>query len=230
MGLRTTSDGKIGGKAAHLDAGVIMALAMPGDMHHAGAKRMCGAAVRCGYVLVVSPISIMEAAAAAARKRTIILHKIQSGSEAELAGAEAHGEANVGLVLKTVDRMADLGHMKIADLKGWSPDFLCLCLMMIDCRGSAVRRAKSRTYWHRGIGPHDLLHCAAAKHLDAPIIITTDAALADIAGRENGCGHIRIQITSGPLIDLLGGGGVGVGQDGEAAEVRSLGEEEGRFD
>ena len=229
MGLRTTSDDEIGGPAAYLDAGVIMALAIPGDMHRANAKRMCDAAVQSGYDLVASPISIMEAAAAA-RKRTITLHKIQSGSEAELAGAEAHGEANVALIRKVVDRMVKQGHLKITDLKGWSPDFLGLCHMMIVCRGSAVRRAKSRTYWHRGIGPHDLLHCAAAKHLDAPIIITTDAALADIVGRENGCGHIRIQITSGPLIDLLGGGGVGVGQDGEAAEVRSLGEEEGRFD
>ena len=46
VGLRTTSDGKIGGPAAYLDAGVIMALAMPGDMHHAGAVRvrkgLCG--------------------------------------------------------------------------------------------------------------------------------------------------------------------------------------------
>ena len=211
--MKTTSDDEIGGPAAYLDAGVIMALAIPSDMHHAGAKRMCNAALRSGYVLVASPISIMEAAAAA-RKKTITLHKIQSGSEAEKAGVVAHAEANVGLVLRIVDSMVDRNHMKIADLKGWSPDFLGLCLMMIDCRGSAVLRAKSRTYWHRGIGPYDLLHCAAAKHIGAPIIITTDAVLAGIEGREGEFKHIRMQLTSGPLIDLLGGG-VQSGEGGE---------------
>ena len=55
-GLRTASDGEVGGPAAHLDAGVIMALATSGYMHHANAKRVCDADVQSGYVLVASPM------------------------------------------------------------------------------------------------------------------------------------------------------------------------------
>ena len=39
------------------------------------------------------------------------------------------------------------------------------------------------------------------------MICTTDAAFADIAGSDDVFGHIMVQLTSGPLVGPLAGGG-----------------------
>ena len=192
-------------RAAYLDSSAIVALAVPSDMHHDGTVRVCRAAVRNGYFLITSLLAIMESIAAI-RKKITMSSKCRSSSEKELAQVKARAGMAVSYMFRIVDMMVDLDHLKIVDLDGWSPSLPVLCHEMIRREGSVTYNAKSRTCRHRGVGSHDLLHYSIVKHLGAPVIITSDAAFADIEGSDGGFGHIRIQLTGGPLIDLLSDG------------------------
>ena len=59
-------------------------------------------------------------------------------------------------------------------------------------------------HWGRAVR---LGHFALALDAGAVAICTTDAAFADIAGNDGVFGHIKIQLTGDPLIDLLAGRG-----------------------
>lgn len=74
------------------------------------------------------------------------------------------------------------------------------------CRPHGAWR-RGRRCRHIGVGPFDMAHFALALGARAEAICTTDAAFADIAGSDGVFGHIRIQLTGDPLIDLLAGRG-----------------------
>ena len=206
--VMTMNDGVAGREAACLDSSAIVALAVPDDMHHDDTVRVCRAAVRSGYLLIASPLAIMEAVAAI-RKKFTSLRRRRSGSEKETAGVEAEAGMAVAHMHKVVNGMVNQKHLKVVELAGWSPDFPVLCDEMNKHEGSVTCSAKSRTYRHRGIGSHDPPHYSIAKDVGAPIIITSDAAFADIEGKGGEFGHVRIRTTGGPLIGLLGGGAAG---------------------
>ncbi len=192
---------------AYLDSGALMALAIPADMHHDDAVRVCNAAVRRGgYRLVTSHLAVMEAIAVV-RKRVTTSHRLRSGTEEERAGVDADAGRATDDMLKRVDDMANSGFLRIVELEDWAPDLAFLRGKVHMHAGRAVRIAGGRIYRYRGIGSCDWLHFAIAKIIGASVICTTDAAWADIEGNDEEFGHIRIQTTGGPLIAPLIGGG-----------------------
>ena len=192
---------------AHLDSGALMALAIPADMHHDDAVRVCDAAVRRGgYRLVTSHLAVMEAMAVV-RKRVTTSHKLRSGTEEERAGVDADAGRATAAMLKRIDYMANSGFLSIMELEDWAPDLVLLRGKVHMHAGRAVRIAGGRIYRYRGIGSCDWLHFAIAVALGASVICTTDAAWADVEGNDEEFGHIRIQTTGGPLIAPLIGGG-----------------------
>ena len=143
----------------------------------------------------------------AVRKKVIASHRRQSGGgEEERAGAEASAEDAVARAIKIIEDMVKHGILEIVSTEGSSPDYSSLCDKALAHRGRAVYMASSKSYRHHGIGAFDLVHYALAKGEGASVIITADAAFADIEGSDDEFGHIRVQLTGKPLIGPLGGG------------------------
>ena len=192
---------------AYLDSGALMALAIPDDMHHDDAVRVCDAAVRRGvYRLVTSHLAVMEAMAVV-RKRVTTSHRLRSGTEEERAGVDADAGRATDDMLRRISDMVDSSFLSIMELEDWAPDLVLLRGKVYRHAGRAVRIAGGRIYRYRGVGSCDWLHFAIAVALGASVICTTDAAWADVEGNDEEFGHIRIQTTSGPLIAPLIGGG-----------------------
>ena len=192
---------------AYLDSGALMALAIPADMHHDDAVRVCDAAVRRGgYRLVTSHLAVMEAIAVV-RKRVTTSHRLRSGTEEERAGVDADAGRATAAMLKRVGDMVRRSMLLVMELEDWAPDLVLLRGKVHMHAGRAVQIAGGRIYRYRGVGSCDWLHFAIAKALGASVICTTDAAWADVEGNDEEFGHIGIQTTGGPLIAPLIGGG-----------------------
>ena len=76
---------------------------------------------------------------------------------------------------------------------------------MLEHEGRTAPGVGGQRCRHVGVGPFDWAHFALALGARAEAICTTDAAFADIAGSDDMFGHIKIQLTRDPLIDLLAG-------------------------
>ena len=203
--MAAASDGAEGGVDAYVEASVLVAKTVIEDVHHADAARVLDEVARSGWRLVTTYAVILEVIDAV-RRKVIASHRRQSGGEAEQAGVEASGEDAVARAIKIIEDMVKHGILKIVAVEGGSPDFSRLCDKALAHRGRAVYMASSKSYRHRGIGAFDLMHYAFARDAGASVIITSDAAFADIEGSDDEFGHIRVQLTGKPLIDLLGGG------------------------
>ena len=188
-----------------VETSVFVAVSVLDDIHHADAVRVLDAAVRNGCRLITTYAVILELMGAV-RKKVITSHKRQSGSEEERAGVEASADVAVARAIKIIYNMVRRGVLKIVMVKGKSHDYFGLCGKALVHSGHAVYVADNRAYRHKGIGPFDLIHYASAEGANAAVIITSDAAFADIEGNDDEFGHIKVQLTGGPLIDLLGGG------------------------
>ncbi len=189
------------------ETSAFVAVSVLEDIHHADAVRVLDAAVRSGCRLITTHAVILELIGAV-RKKVITSHKRQSGSEEERAGVEASADAAVARAIKIIYDMVRRGVLKIVAVEK-PHDYFGLCGKALVHSGHAVYVADNRACRHRGIGPFDLIHYASAEGAGASVIITSDAAFADIEGNDNEFGHIRVQLTGGPLIDLLGGDGGG---------------------
>ena len=205
------------GIVAFVETSAFVAASVLEDVHHADVVRVLDAAVRNGHHLITSYPVILETIWAV-RKEVITSHKRQSGSEEERASVEADADEAVARAIMIIDIMIYQGILEIVDADRVHPDYLVLCSKEMTHRGRAAYVAKSRTYRYLGIGPFDLIHYAFAEGANASVIITSDAAFADIEGSDDMFGHIRVQLVGGPLIDMLGGdGGVrGQGRGGGA--------------
>ena len=189
----------------YVDTSSFMAITIAEDVHHDDAIRAINAAVRSGWRLIISHMVIFEAISAVC-KRITTSYKHQSGSKEEQAGVEATANATVAHMFKILGRMVKQGILGIARQDGWSPDFSHLCDKALAHKGRTVYVVSSKSYRHRGIGAFDLMHYAFARDAGASVIITSDAAFADIEGSDDEFGHIRVQLTGEPLIRLPGGG------------------------
>ena len=193
----------------YLDSGVIVALALIFDMHHLGAYRVFDAARKCGCEIVTSRLSIMEAVGAV-RRRTAESHRRRSGNSLDLAGMEAHIREAVSDMFKLVRSLEDMGILKVIEIDDRALDLALLQRKMVEHVGRIrVPAANGKKVRHIGIGACDWLHIWIAKCIGADVICTNDAAFVEIVGNDDEFGHIQVQVTSGPLIDLLGGGGAG---------------------
>lgn len=202
----------LGGKArtkVYLDSGVIAALALFFDMHHLGAFRVFDAARKCGCEIVTSRLAIMEAVGVV-RRRTVEAHKRRSESGSDLAGVEAHMREAVSRMFELVRSLENAGILKVVEIDDRTLDLALLQRKVVEHVGRIrVPAADGKRFRHIGIGACDWLHIWIAKCIDADVICTTDAAFVEIVGNDDEFGHIQVQMTNGPLIDLLGGGGAG---------------------
>ena len=216
--MKTLSDGTEGdidafvGIVAFVETSAFVAASVLEDIHHADAVRVLDAAVRSGCRLITTYAVILELIWAV-RKKVTMSHKRQSGSEEERASVEADADEAVARAIGIIDNMMEQGILEIVDADRVHPDYALLCSKEWMHRGHAVYMAKSRTYRYLGIGPFDLIHYAFAEGANASVIITSDAAFADIEGSDDMFGHIRVQLVGEPLIDLLGGDGGRQGQE-----------------
>ena len=197
-----------GATTVYIDSGVMVALSIAGDAHHDDAVGACTAMEQGKCHMITSSLAVMEAVAAV-RKRITMSHKRRSGSEDERADVDAHASRAAAGMLNLVSGMARQGFLRIVELDDRSPDLYLLHGKALARAGRAVYGGKSRFYRYRGVGSCDWLHFAFARDAGASVICTTDAAFADIEGSDDEFGHIRIQLTGAPLIDLLIDGGAG---------------------
>ena len=201
--------GRKAGTKVYLDSGVIAAFALIFDMHHLGAYRMLDAARKCGCEIVTSRLAIMEAVGVV-RRRTAEAHKRRSGGGSEAAGMEAHIHEAVSRMFKLVHSLENAGILKVVEIDNRMLDLALLQRKVVEHVGRIrVPAANGKRFRHIGIGACDWLHIWIAKCIGADVICTNDAAFVEIVGNDDEFGHIQVQVTSGPLIDLLGGGGAG---------------------
>ena len=190
---------------ACLDAGMLVAMALGTiDMHYDGAVRVCDAAVRSGFQLITSRLAVMEMINITSR-RTAMLHKCRPGSREDLSATDAHVRKAVAYALNLLNIMEQQGDLSIIELEGWPADLAVLQSKLIECQGRIVPGVRNLACRHCGVGPHDLIQYTLAKAVGALVICTTDAALADIAGRDDEFGRIHVQVTGRPLIGPLSG-------------------------
>ena len=206
--MAAASDGAEGGVDAHVEASVLVAKTALEDAHHADAARVLDEAARSGWRLITTYAVVLEVIDAV-RKKVIASHRRQSGGEEERAGVEASAEDTVARAISITKDMVNQGILEIVSTESKSPDFSRLCDKALAHRGRAVYMASSKSYRHHGIGAFDLVHYALARDAGASVIITSDAAFADIEGSDDEFGHIRVQLTGKPLIGPLGGGQYG---------------------
>ena len=190
---------------ACLDAGMLVAMVLGTiDMHHDGAVRVCGVARRSGFQLITSRLAVMEMIKVV-RSRAASSRMCRPGHAGDLDAAKAHVCKTVDQALDFVRKMERRGHLIVMEVEDRSLDFVLLHRKMLEHPGRTVSGKRSRTCRHRGVGPYDWMLFALAKSAGASVICTTDAALADIAGRDDEFGRIQVQLTSAPLIGLLSG-------------------------
>ena len=185
---------------AYAESGALVALLVPSDAHHKDAVRIFHAMWRAGYRIVVSPLTLMETFAAI-RKKITASNRCRSGSEDERAGAEALVRESVRASHRLLNKFVKQDIIEIIEPENWSPDLLLLYAKVLEHEGYVLPAGKGRPFRYRGVGSCDWLQFALARHLGAAVILTTDAAFADIEGNDDEFGHIRIQMASGQLID-----------------------------
>ena len=203
--MAAASDGAEGGVDAYVEASVLVAKTVIEDVHHADAARVLDEAARGGWRLITTYAVILEVIDAV-RRKVIASHRRQSGGEEERAGVEASAEDAVARTIRITKDMVNQGILEIVSTESKPLDYSSLCDKALAHRGRAVYAVSSKSYRHRGIGAFDLMHYAFARDAGASVIITSDAAFADIEGSDDEFGHIRVQLTGEPLIGPLGGG------------------------
>ena len=190
---------------AYLDGGMLVARARgTADIHHDGAVRVCDAAVRSGFQLITSRLTVMEMINITSR-RTAMSRKCRPGSREDLSASDSHVRKAVAYALNILSNMEQQGDLIIIELEGWPADLAVLQGKLIEHKGRIVPGVHDPACRHCGVGPYDLIQCALAKVAGASVICTTDAALADIAGRDGEFGGIQVQVTGRPLIGPLSG-------------------------
>ena len=194
------------GPAIYSDTGPLAAYARgPVDKHHADAVRVLDAVTRSDCRLITSPMAIAETIGVV-RKRTAASYKYRPGHSEDLHYVDDRVHESVTGAKRTLYSLNKRGLLTIVHMPGWHFDQIRVYSKMLEHPGRTVPGWKSSCR-HLGINPCDWPHFAFADAAGASAICTTDAAFADIVGNDAEFGHIKVQLASGPLIDLLSGGG-----------------------
>ena len=194
------------GPIVYSDTGPLAALARGKvDMHHADAVRVLDAARRNNCRLITSPLAIVETIGVV-RKRTAASYRYRPGHSGGLRYVDDRVREAVVRAIRLLDKLNRKGFLTIVHMPGWYLDQIRVYSKMLEHPGRTVPGWKSFCR-HLGINPCDWPHFAFADAAGASAICTTDAAFADIVGNDAEFGHIKVQLTGAPLIDLLSGGG-----------------------
>ena len=190
------------------DSGPLVALTRGEiDMHYAGTVRVLNAVRRSGCRLITSPLAVSETIGVV-RKRTATSYKYRPGHDEDLRHADDRVREAVGSALGMLDDWKEQGSLNVVDMPDWAPDFPLLRAKILEHPGRTVP-GRGRFCRHLGIGSCDWPQIMFARDVGASAILTTDTAFADIVGSDSEFGHIQVQLTGEPLIDLLSGGGNG---------------------
>ena len=191
----------------YYDSGILVAVGRgPADMHYDDVIRVLDAVDMCGCQGVTTPLALMEAVDVF-RKRATGSHKYRSGSDGERVSIDLDVRGSVTNMLDKVDDMKRLRQLKILYSHGPFLNLSFLHKKMLEHAGRTAPGVGGQRCRHIGVGPFNWEHFALALDAGAVAICTTDAAFADIAGNDGTFGHIKIQLTGAPLIDLLAGRG-----------------------
>ena len=174
------------------------------DMHHAGAVRVFGAVRRSGYRLITSPLAIAETIGVV-RKRTAASYKYRPGHSEHLRYVDDRVHEATASATGILDNLNRQGFLTIVHMPGWCLGQIRVYSKMVEHPGRTVHGWRGFCR-HLGINPCDWPQIAFAVDAGASAICTTDTAFADIVGNDAEFGHLKVQLTSGPLIDLLSGG------------------------
>ena len=187
------------------DTGPLVAYARgKADRHHAGAVKVFSAARRSGCRLITSPQAIAETIGVV-RKRTAASYKYRPGHSEDLRYADDRVHEATAGATRILYKLNEQGFLTIVYIPDWYFDQLRVYSKMVEHPGRTVPGWKSFCR-HLGINPCDWPQIAFAVDAGASAICTTDAAFADIVGNDAEFGHLKVQLTSAPLIDLLSGG------------------------
>ena len=187
------------------DCGPLVAYARgKADRHHADTVRVFNAIRRSGYRLITSPLGIAETIGVV-RKRTAASYKCRPGHSEDLRYADDRVHEATAGAGGTIDTLNKQGFLTVVHMPGWHLDQLRIYSKMLEHPGRTVPGWRSFCR-HLGINPCDWPHFAFADAAGASAICTTDTAFADIVGNDAEFGHLKVQLTSAPLIDLLSGG------------------------
>ena len=176
-------------------------------MHYAGTVRVCNAIKRSGCRLITSPLAVAETIGVV-RKKTAISYKCRQGHDGDLRYADARVDEAATNAAKLFDNLDRRAFLTVVNIPGWSLDLPRVYAKMFEHPGRAVP-GRGKFCRHLGIGSCDWPQIMFARDVGASAILTTDTAFADIVGSDSEFGHIQVQLTGEPLIDLLSGGGNG---------------------
>lgn len=186
----------------YYDSGIIVAVGRgPVDMHYGDVVRVPDAVERGGCQGVTSLLAIMEAVDVT-RKRSTESYKYRSGSDRERKFIDRRAGGSVTTLLSNVCAMERRRLLQIIKPRrrfGLS----LMYAKLLKYAGHTAPGIPGRRCRYSGVGPYDLEHFALALDAGAAAICTTDAAFAHIVGNDDMFGHIKIQLASDPLIDLL---------------------------
>ncbi len=184
------------------DTGPLVAYARgKADTHHADAVRVFNAVRRSGCCLITSPQAIAETIGVV-RKRTAASYKYRPGHSEDLRYVDDRVHEATSGATGILDNLNKQGFLTIMYIPDWRLDQIRVYSKMIEHPGRTVPGWKNFCR-HLGIDACDWPHFAFA---GVPAICTTDTAFADIVGNDAEFGHLKVQLTSAPLIDLLSGG------------------------
>ena len=190
------------------DSGPLVALTRGEiDMHYAGTIRVCNAIKRSGCRLITSPLALAETIGVV-RKKTAISYKHRPGHAEDLRYADARVDEAYARALGLVNNLDKEGFLTVVNIPGWQLDLPRVHAKMLEHPGRTVP-GRGKFCRHLGIGSCDWPQIMFARDIGASAILTTDTAFADIVGSDSEFGHIQVQLTGEPLIDLLSGGGNG---------------------
>ena len=190
------------------DSGPLVALTRGEiDMHYAGTVRVCNAIKRSGCRLITSPLALAETIGVV-RKKTAISYKCRQGHDGDLWYADARVDEATTRAFKLARNLDECGFLIVVNIPGWTLDLPRVHAKMFEHPGRVVP-GRGKFCRHLGIGSCDWPQIMLARDVGASAILTTDTAFADIVGSDSEFGHIKVQLTGEPLIDLLSGDGSG---------------------
>ncbi len=193
------------GSSLYSDTGPLVAYARGKvDMHHTGTVRVFDAAKRSDFRLITSPQAIAETIGVV-RKRTAVSYRYRPGHGEDLRYVDGIVREAVANAVKLLDNLVRQGFLTVVHIPGWHLDQLRIYSKMIEHPGRTVT-GRGKFCRHLGIDACDWPQIAFADAAGASAICTTDTAFADIVGNDAEFGHLKVQLTSAPLIDLLSGG------------------------
>ena len=131
--------------SVYAESSALLAVLVPGDLHHRDAVEMFDKIRGRGYRIIVSSLTLMETFGSI-RKKFATSIKCRSGSEGERAGVDAHVRNAVKDAFGLLDEMVNQGIIEIIEPEDWSPDLFLLYTKVLEHAGYVLHVKKGRPF------------------------------------------------------------------------------------